>query len=266
MGLNIRSLTLKRVGIALGGGGARGIAHIAYLKALEDLGVRPVVVSGTSSGSIAGALYCSGMMLQEMIGLFEEMFGGRKKSGLLAKIAKQSSTLVSAAARKTLADILPKKTFEELLIPLKVVATNINTLEERVFDKGNLLDAVMCSVALPGSILPQRYDGQYYIDGGATNIVPFDIISSDCEVLIAIDVSRVRPSSDKPDMKTAHRADWAAAQQALISVKQKFSPIDVFERPTFDDVGTMEFEKMMDVYKRAEELVPDFKRKLEKLL
>ena len=80
-------------------------------------------------------------------------------------------------------DILPVDTFEDLQIPLKVVATNVNTLEERVFETGRLLDAVMCSVALPGSILPQEYDGQYYIDGGATNIVPFDIIREQCDIL-----------------------------------------------------------------------------------
>ena len=257
---------MKKVGIALGGGGARGIAHIAYLKAIEELGIKPVVVSGTSSGSIAGALYCSGMSPQEMLELFNGMFGGKKKSGMLSKIAKQSSAFVSAAARKAIAGILQKELFEELLIPLRVVATNMNTLEEKVFEEGSLLDALMCSVALPGSILPQEYDGQYYIDGGATNIVPFDIIRDECEVLIAIDVSLARPNNGKPDMKTACRADWAAAHHTLIALKQKLSPVEIYERATFSDTGTMEFEKMMDVYKRAEELVPDFKLKLEKLL
>ena len=256
---------MKKVGIALGGGGARGVAHIAYLKAIEELGVKPVVVSGTSSGSIAGALYCSGMEPDEIVRLLGGVFGGKKQAGMFAKIAKKSSMLVSAAARKALSDILPVGTFEELNIPLKVVAANVNTLEERVFTSGSLLDAVMCSVALPGSILPQKYDGQYYIDGGATNIVPFDIIRDQCDILIAIDVSLVRPQRGH-DMKAAERADWAAAQQALISLKEKHSPIDVFERPDFSDTGTMEFGKVMDVYKRAEELVPDFKRKLEKLL
>jgi hypothetical protein len=67
-------------------------------------------------------------------------------------------------------------------------------------------------------------------------------------------------------MKAAQRADWAAAQQALISLKSRYSPIDIFERPSFERTGTMEFGKVMDVYKRAEELVPDFKHRLEKLL
>lgn len=257
---------MKRVGIALGGGGARGVAHVAYLKVLDEMGVSPVVVSGTSSGSIAGALYTGGMKPDDILELMTGMFSGKKKGGLLKKVASQSSTLVSAAARKMLAKIIPVKTFEELKVPLKVVATNVNTLEERVFTSGSVLDAVMCSCALPGAILPQMLDGQYYIDGGATNIVPFDILRDDCDVLIAIDVSKVRPNTGKPSMDTAKQADWAAAQQALIQHKLKDCPVDIFERPSFQDVGTMEFTEMIGLYKRAEKLVPEFKSKLEKLL
>ncbi len=257
---------MKKIGIALGGGGVRGAAHIAYLKAIEELGAKPVIVSGTSSGAIAGSLYCAGMAPADIIDMLGSMFRNKKQTGMFAKFAKKSSALVSVAARRALKEILPVNTFEEMEIPLKVVATNVNTLEERVFETGRLLDALMCSAALPGSILPQEYDGEYYIDGGATNIVPFDIIREQCDILIAIDVSQVRPKSSGHDMKAAERADWAAAQQALISLKRMCSPIDIFERPSFDNTGTMEFGKVMDVYKRAEELVPEFKRKLEKLL
>lgn len=257
---------MKRVGIALGGGGARGVAHIAYLKALDEMGASPVIVSGTSAGSIAGALYAGGMKPDEMLELMTEMFSGKKKAGLLKKVASQSSTLVSAAARKMLSKLITVKTFEELKVPLKIVATNVNTLEERVFTSGSVLDAVMCSCALPGAILPQMSDGKYYIDGGATNIVPFDILREDCDVLVAIDVSKVRPNTGKPNMDTAKQADWAAAQETLIRLKLKECPVDIFERPSFQDVGTMEFTKMIGLYKRAEELVPEFKSKLEKLL
>jgi NTE family protein len=257
---------LKKVGVALGGGGAKGVAHIAYLKAMEELGITPCVISGTSSGSIAGALYAGGTSPEQMLELLGTMFGGKKGSGLIKSIAKFKKGLVTDAARKMLRDMLAVKTFEELKIPLKVVATNINTLEERVFTSGNLLDAVMCSVALPGTILPQQHSGQHYIDGGATNVVPFDIIRGECDVLVAIDISRIRPNTLAPTMKTAELADWTATHNALISLKRKHTRVDIFEQITFGNVGTMEFDKIMDVYKRAEELVPDFKRKLEKLI
>lgn len=257
---------MKKVGVALGGGGARGVAHIVYLKAMEELGVAPCIISGTSSGSIAGALYAGGIKPDDMLALMLRLFSGKKSSGLLKSITRFKKSLVTDAARKIIEDILPVKTFEELKTPLKVVATNINTLAERVFTSGNLLRAVMCSVALPGTILPQEYDGQHYIDGGATNVVPFDIIRSECDVLVAIDVSNVRPNTLAPTMQTAKLADWTATHNALISLKRKHTHVDIFERPSFGNVGTMEFSKVTNVYKRAEELVPDFKRKLEKLI
>ena len=252
--------------MALGGGGARGVAHIAYLKAMEELGIKPCIVSGTSSGAIVGALYAGGMSPDDMLAMLNNMSGGKKNSGLIKAVAKIKKDLVSSAARKTLDGLLPVRRFDELRIPLKVVATNINTLQERVFTKGSILDALMCSTALPGSLLPQMYGDQYYIDGGATNIVPFDIIRDDCDILVAIDVSQVRPNTRKPTTQTAQIAEWAAAQEALISLKLKGSKVDVLERPTFEGVSTMEFDKFNQVYKRAEELVPDFKRKLEKFI
>ncbi len=257
---------MKKVGVALGGGGAKGVAHIAYLKAMEDMGITPCVISGTSSGAVAGALYAGGLDPDEMLALMERMFNSKKSTGLLKSIARFKKGLVTDAVRKILSDILPVQTFEELKTPLKVVATNINTLEERVLTSGNLLDAIMCSVALPGIILPQEYDGQHYIDGGATNVIPFDIIRDECDVLIAIDVSSVRPNKLAPTMQTAKLADWTATHEALISLKRKHCHVDIFERISFPRVGTMEFGKAMNVYKRAEELVPDFKRKLEKLI
>jgi NTE family protein len=258
--------SLKKVGVALGGGGAKGVAHIAYLKAMEELGITPCVISGTSSGSIAGALYAGGMKADNILEVLHSMFTGKKSSKLLKSIVKFKKNLVTDTARKILEEILPVQSFGDLKIPLKVVATNINTLEEKVFTSGSLLDAVMCSVALPGTILPQENDGQYYIDGGATNVVPFDIIRDDCDVLVAIDVSRVRPNTLEPTMRTAELADWTATHNALISLKRKHTKVEVFEQPDFGKVGTMAFDQTMNVYKRAEELVPDFKRKLEKYI
>lgn len=252
--------------MALGGGGARGAAHIAYLKAMEELGITPCIISGTSSGAVIGALYAGGMSPDDMLAMLKNMPGGKKSSGIMKSIARIKKNLMPMAAKKMLDGILSSKTFGELRIPLKVVATNVNTLKERVFTDGSLLDALMCSIALPGTILPQMYDDQYYIDGGATNIVPFDIIRDECDILVAIDVSQVRPNTRKPTMQTAQAAEWAATQETLISLKMAGSKVDVLERPTFEGVGTMEFGKINQVYKRAEELVPDFKRKLEKFI
>ncbi len=259
---------MKRIGLALGGGGARGIAHIAYLKALDDMGLRPSVISGTSSGAIAGALYAGGMSPGEMLEKVQSLFSARRGgSANIGRIWTKAGTVGSAVVKTTLERTLPKKTFEELAIPLRIVATNYHTLAERVFVSGEIIEPLMASIAFPGIFAPQPVKGEFYVDGGATNIVPFDIIRRECDLLIAIDVSAVRPNSDlKPSAKGALHASWAAAQEALIASKLKDHPVEVFERPTFENVATMEFGKYKQIYSRAEEAIPGFKQKLTRLI
>jgi NTE family protein len=125
---------------------------------------------------------------------------------------------------------------------------------------------LMASIAYPGVFPPQAVDGEHYMDGGATNIVPFDIIRDECDVLIALDVSAVRPNDFKPTPKASSSASWAATQEALIGMKRQQCPVELMERLTFDSVGTMEFFKFKQIYNRAEEYIPGFKQKLTRIL
>ena len=253
---------MERIGVALGGGGARGVAHIAYLKAMEECGIKPCVISGTSSGSIVGALYAGGMSPDDMYAAIERMFSVRRdEARSIKQFKRMPENLVTSLVKKYLYRILPQHRFEDLHIPLKIVATNFHSLEERVFDSGDVLSAVMGSIAFPGVFSPQIIDDQYYMDGGATNIVPFDTIRDECDVLIAVDVSKVRENTYKVSPKKAVKATWAATQEALIRHKLQSSPVDLFERPSFHKVKTMEFNKYKRVYQRANELMPEFKQR-----
>ena len=251
----------------MGGGGARGIAHIAYLKAMEECGVKPCIISGTSAGSIVGALYAGGLPPDEMYAMLEHLFSGAKEQAKsIRNFRRMPEGLIASFVKKYLHRIMPKHCFEDLDIPLKIVATNFHSLEERVFESGDILGAVMGSIAFPGVFSPQVVDDQYYMDGGATNIVPFDIIRDECDVLIAIDVSKVRENSYKVTPKKSIKATWAATQEALIREKMRSYPVDLFERPDFYNVKTMEFNKYKRIYQRADELVPAFKKKLNMIL
>ncbi len=249
--------------MALGGGGARGVAHIAYLKAVEETGAKPDIISGTSSGALVGAMYAGGMRPEDIYSAVKSLFGEKKT---FKRIKLMSGILISSLVRKYIADILPKERFEDLCIPLKVVTTNFSSLEERVFEKGNLLDALMGSIAYPRVFAPQLIEGEYFIDGGAVNPVPFDIIRNECDVLAAIDVSMAKPKQLKPNIRSSARATWAATTNALISIRMKDSPVEIFERPDIIDVSTMDFHKYKYVYERALEYTPGFKEKLIKLM
>ncbi len=259
---------MKRIGLALGGGGIRGIAHILYLKAMEEAGVRPAVISGTSSGAIAGAMYAGGMKPDEMLETLQGLLNaGRVLSAAFHRKDKRVGGSLTALAKRTLEGILPVKTFEELEIPLRIVATNMHTLGERVFSEGPIIGPLMASVSYPSVFFPQLVDGEYYVDGGATNIVPFDILRRECDVLIAIDVSAVRANRDAmPCIRSAVHATWAATQETLISQKLQQCPVDIFERPVFGDVGTFEFGLARQIISRTEDGMSGFKQKLTRLL
>lgn len=257
---------MKTVGLALGGGGARGVAHIAYLKAMEEMGCKPTIIAGTSSGAIIGALYAGGLSPGDIYAMLESLFSIKKRSGVSVMKALRRDNVAAALAKQFLSQALPKKTFEELDIPLKLVATNYHTLKEKVFTSGKILPPLMGSIALPGVFAPQQVGDAYYMDGGATNIVPFDILRKECDVLIAVDVSQVRPNTLKPSKKNAHHATWAATQEALISAKLVKTPVEIFERPSFEDVSTMAFYKYKSIYKCAQTHIPGFVEQLNKVL
>ncbi len=259
---------MKRVGLALGGGGARGIAHIAYLKAMEELGVRPSIISGTSSGALAGALYAGGLSADDIYGIVQNLFGEKKNiKYALKRLKLMSSVFVSSVVEKSISDILPKRSFEELDIPIKIVATNLDSYSETVFERGDVLQALMGSIAYPRVIGPQLVEGEYYIDGGATNILPFDIIRKECDLLIAVDVSLSKPrQSSKPNLRNSMRATWAAMQNTIITMKLENSPVEILERPYIDGVSTMDFHKYIYIYECTQQFLPDFKDRLEKLL
>ena len=258
-----RRRELKRVGLALGGGGAKGIAHIAYLKAMEELGVRPSVISGTSSGAIAGAAYAGGMDPDAMLSELRSAVSGLR---IVFERLSRAENRVGASVKRTLQSMLPQKTFEDLEMPLRIVATNFHTLKERVFFEGEIIGPLMASIAYPNVFSPQMVEGEYYVDGGATNIVPFDVIRHECDVLIAIDVSAVRPNDLKPSIKNAPYATWAATQEALISLKLQHCAVEIFERPDLGHTGTFEFHSFNRIFSRAEEAIPGFKQKLKRIL
>jgi NTE family protein len=232
------------------------------------MGIKPHIISGTSSGALVGALYAGGLKPDEILNIVGDLFGEKKNIKYAIKRVKlMSSVFVSDAVRKYIAGILPKQNFEELDIPLRVVTTDFYSLEETVFETGSLLDALMGSIAYPRVISPQRIGEEYYIDGGATNIVPFDIIRNDCDVLAAIDVSMTKPySGSKPSIRGSVHATWAASQNALISMRLKNTPVEIFERPEFCNVSTMDFHKYKYVFNRALEYTPGFKEKLSKII
>ncbi|HKJ65923.1 MAG TPA: patatin-like phospholipase family protein, partial [Desulfopila sp.] len=206
----------KSVGIALGSGGAAGLAHIAMLQVFDDLQLKPDRIVGTSIGAVIGALYASGLNAAEIHAIFAE-FGGSEldalselvqpKEGLgLDKVLLvdfgQGGLLDPDGFLDYLASKTEARTFEDLVIPFEVVATDYWTGDSIVLKQGDLFSAVKASMAVPGLFPPVSHGKQLLIDGGTSNPLPFDLLAKRHDLTIAIDVTGSRK------MRVDKQSDW----------------------------------------------------------
>ena len=196
--------TGRSIGLALGGGGARGLAHIVMLEAFDELGIKPKIMSGTSIGAIYGAAYASGIsgkelrvhtkdVLSQRFGLLRDVFASRSQpfQRLLNPFAARTAILDPNALLDLVMPKGMKSNFEDLLIPMKIVASDFYEQEATVFTSGPLRQAVAASMALPVIFQPVMSDGRALIDGGLTNPLPYDLLMGDADIVIAIDVCRL---------------------------------------------------------------------------
>jgi len=163
----VRARRLK-LGVALGGGFARGLVHIGVLKALEDEGIAVDFVAGTSVGALIGAAYCAGVSAQEL----KEIAHVTRFKHFARWTLSRYGFCSNDRMQEYCARILKVTTFEELKIPLAIIATDFQTGEPAVFDKGTLVGPIRASCAYPGMFLPVEIDGRQYIDGMLAYAVP----------------------------------------------------------------------------------------------
>jgi len=180
-----------QLGIALSGGGAKGFCHAGVLKALEENGIKPDVLAGVSAGAVVAALYADGYSPDSIIGLFQH---ARYRNYI--RFGFSDGGFFSMDGFKAFLDtVLRAKTFEELAIPLRVVATDLDKGQSVVFDKGNLVDALVASCSVPILFTPYTIDGVNYVDGGVLQNLPAFAIRKDCKVLLGVSTGPMKNSS-----------------------------------------------------------------------
>ena len=162
---------MNKIGLALGGGGAKGFAHIGVLHALEELAIHPDILTGTSMGGVIAALYAAGLSV-------ERIEASLRATGLTVFAAREPSRLGLVGRAKLMAwlgGLLGDVTFDHLPRKLAVMAVDLESGAEVILDRGRVMDAVLATTAFPGLFAPVERDGRYLIDGGALNNVPFDV-------------------------------------------------------------------------------------------
>ncbi|MDD2290004.1 MAG: patatin-like phospholipase family protein [Bacteroidales bacterium] len=194
---------MVELGIAFGGGGTRGYYHAGVLKRLLELGYKPQIVSGTSVGAIVAAMYAQGLSVESMIDAFNML---TLKDFLAPRIPKEYLT-DSKPVRLILEKTLQAKTFEALEIPLKIVATCLESGKEVVFESGSLIDAVIASCSVPVVFPPVRIQGKHYVDGGVIRNVPVSVIRGECKKVLAVNLFPVAESEVEYSRSMKHIAE-----------------------------------------------------------
>ena len=267
-----------RIGLALGGGGARGMAHILVCEAFDELGLKPALIAGTSIGAIIGAGYASGFSGRDMrnsaVAFYakrREVLGRLWRARPLAftDLLRGRSLTPQFDARTILdsfvpgLDLLPE-TFEELKIPLKIVACDFYAWTETILSEGPLRPAIAASVAIPALFRPVELGGRYLIDGGACNPLPFDHVA-DCALTVACDVAGgpTEIPHRQPGLLECIVGAAQISMQSVIREKLKWHQPDVLVRPEINGVFIMDFLKTQLILDSNAGFKDDLKRRLE---
>lgn len=238
------SLPIPSIGVALGGGFARGIAHIGVLKVLEEEGIPVRIIAGTSVGALIGACYCSGLTLAEMQEVAHNTRFTSFARWTLSRCGFASNDRMIAYLTRT----LKCKTFEELRIPLGVTATDFNSGEGVVFHSGSVIDPVRASCAYPGMFLPVEIRGRYFVDGMLSHPVPSrPLREMGADRVIAVHLRGTWTQKGAPrHLLEVIGQSFAIAQDAMSSIWR--SAADVVIEP---DVAGYAY----DDFKRADDLI-----------
>ncbi|OFW83530.1 MAG: hypothetical protein A2018_03565 [Alphaproteobacteria bacterium GWF2_58_20] len=272
----------RRIGMALGGGGARGLAHIPLLEVLDEMGLRPSIMAGTSMGAIVAALYASGVSARGMREMVEEFFATRgtpldrlrntdwRKALALMDINFGRGGLIKG--EKILSFFsgrLGNKRFSDLDIPLFLVATDFWRCEETVLQDGDLAQAVRASMAVPGVFAPVEQDGRVLVDGGLVNPLPYELVMPYCDISVAVDVSssgRTGKRQYVPGVPETISLSFDTMQKALTSQKMKFARPDVYLAPQMPGIGLLDFHKAKEAFAAGDALKDGFRREMENRL
>jgi NTE family protein len=276
-------MAVKTIGLALGGGGVRGLAHALVLEALDEMDCRPCVIAGTSMGAIMGALYACGVPGKTIRENIEKSIISKehtwrdilKKRSDLLKLARTVAfergpggafkpdrflNMLLAAVHKT--------TFDELDIPLHVIATDYWSGEEVILKTGELLPALKASMAIPGVFAPVCIGDRVLLDGGLVDLVPYEHVLGKCDISIAVNVNGVRMPgrSDIPRVWESVFGSFQLMQEATLAERMKRSKPDIYVNPEILDIPMLAFGYAARVLRQSAPAVKQMKTTLAEIL
>ncbi len=262
----------SRIGLALGGGAAQGFAHVVVLEALDELGVRPAAIAGTSMGAIVGAAYAAGMSGADIRRYAQGLF--RRRSDVLARLWQLRPRRLGElslglghfdpvkALRSFMPPFLPENV-QDLATPFAAIATDFYAGTEVVIRSGPLVPALAASSAVPILFQAVTFEGRVMIDGGCVNPVPYDRLG-DVDVVIASDVvslPRGDPRRVPGPVQTAF-GSVVLVLNTILQEKLRSSRPDLLIRPPAGVFGPMDFAKAEAIMATCDRGKDDIKRRI----
>lgn len=273
-----------RLGLALGGGGARGLAHVAVLEAFDELGIRPDVIAGTSIGAIYGSAYAAGLSakmirvhteeaLSQRFDLVRQVLNARPDpvSWLLKFLPIRPALLDPVALLNALLPSGMPETIQGLKIPTRIVACDFYGQTQVVLADGNLKQAIAASMTLPVLFAPVKVSGRAMVDGGFVNPLPFDILTDAADLTVAIDVSGGVPPDQNDDPRPPSSLDVLSAssqilQRSIVREKLKSVQPDVLIECPVGAFSVIDFHRWREVLAAADPVREQVKRQVDRLL
>jgi NTE family protein len=271
----------KKIGLALSGGAARGIAHIGVLDVLHQEGIPIDMIAGTSAGAVMGAVYATGQEIHQIIEYALDA-NWKKLAPFIDPSLPRSGFLKGKKIQDLLASFLGGNIkFADLKIPFACVATDIDTGEEVVINSGSVLDALRATISIPGIFTVVKREGHYLVDGGLTTPVPVHIVRQmGADFIIAVNVN---PDVSNRLGKSGHKRLEAHKEPNLLHVlmqsfyittyslaQSSLGEADIIIEPNLPNIGAGDFSKAGEMILRgqraARQAIPEIKRQLEKIL
>jgi len=248
------------IGLALSGGAARGIAHIAVLDVLEQEGVPIHAIAGTSAGSIIGALYCAGMPVSEI----HRILLNAKWTDILKFIVPRTGLISSEGIFEFMEDVLPVKKFSALPLPFAAVATDLRTAQKIVITSGSIAKAVQASCSLPVIFTPTEINNKVLVDGGVSSQVPVRTVREEFGItkVVAVNVNYKALELEQFD-NIIKIAAHLSALWASRNAREEEKLADVVIQVNARDIPLYDLSKSMELLRRgkeaAEEKLPEIR-------
>jgi len=271
-----RRISRRVVGLALSSGGARGIAHIGVLRVLEEAGVPIDLLAGTSAGSLFGALYAAGLGLDRVAKFAIDLKKMWRPTGGFVdpQFPPKSGFFWGRKATRYFDQILDGRTFADLKIPMYIVAADILSGEEVIFEQGPVAPAIRASVSMVPILAPTQVGNHLLIDGGAVNPLPASVLAErganiiiGCSVIAGFEEeARLRGKTSGKDLNIL---DVVTRQMAIMEreiIKTRMGPVNVLIRPRIETFATMDYDKAAELIRVGEQAAREALPKIQSLL